>query len=290
MSTPKWHHFIPQMLSERFKGDDGKLWYFDAERPHKGVEPRNPESIFVAKHLNTVEKKDGTKDLTAEAVFGRIESDTKPILDKIRLAFPQGPPIALTQAERQTLAKFVFYQFKRPPEAFFDKAVGVTVADIREDAKAFYNEKLGRNPTEEEYQEVASVDALEWMKKAGHIMATADPGQKVVDLILQNCGIFFLGTPEHCSWVLGSNPVIRDGGRLGMPDVRYFMPIDKDVALCFGDPRTEGQIAAATQAQVRRLNEEAWSQSKTIAGPSARQLRSLAKGALRVAKKQKAPA
>lgn len=286
LSNPKWHHFVPKMLSKRFKDEDGRLWFFDGERPHKGVEVRNPESILAARHINTIEKKDGTKDLSAEVVFGRIESETKPLLDKIKLALQNGPPITLTQAERETLAKFVYYQFKRPPEAFFDKVKGVSEADIRADVKALYQDKLGRDPTEEEYQEVLSVDAQKRIHKAGHVMATADPGQNVVDLMLQHCGIFFLITPEHCSWVLGSNPVIRDGGRLGMSDARILMPIDKDIVLCFGDTRAEGLIAGATQAQVRRLNEEAWSQSKTIAGSSKQQLLSLVKGSLRAARKQ----
>ena len=99
---PKRQHFVPKMLLKRFCDDDGWLWA--GGKNLDDVYRARPRNVFVQNHLYTKHAYDDTPPSAEyEQVFGRMETTTDPVIDRIVncARLPQCP--VLSPEEQATL-------------------------------------------------------------------------------------------------------------------------------------------------------------------------------------------
>ena len=124
MSGPKRQHYVPKMILERFKDNDGKLYSFNKCHPEKIIYA-HPNKLFVKSHSYTQIGSDRAKDFDVEKRLSRLENDAAPIVRKIICVARAGKCPELTSLERGTWDEFVFSQYLRVPDvldiAFQDK-------------------------------------------------------------------------------------------------------------------------------------------------------------------------
>lgn len=234
MSTPKKHHFVPQMLLKRFCDDDGKLWYFNKRAPHIGVASSFPQTIFYEKHFYTLEE-GGVKDTSLETYFAQLESAANAVLEKICIAARAGRKPGLTTSEKKVWDLFFYFQWKRTPDSInsamsyveFEKSLAESVAEF---------EQRFRLLTEDERQRILSEAGKKRLRENVRVKAIGDPGS-VVQTVLNNMGICIAVVHKpNKSFIIGSKPVVKltppDETRLGQPGVEAWLPIAADVAVC----------------------------------------------------------
>jgi hypothetical protein len=73
MKPPKRHHFVPQMLLNRFADGEGRIAFFDKSRPENGVQITTPKNLLVRQHLYSKINRDGSRDGTLEAYYSELE-------------------------------------------------------------------------------------------------------------------------------------------------------------------------------------------------------------------------
>ena len=113
---PKRQHFVPKMLLKRFCDDDGWLW--TGGKNLDDVYRARPRNVFVQNHLYTKHAYDDTPPSAEyEQVFGRMETTTDPVIDRIVncARLPQCP--VLSPEEQATLLGFVIALARRTPES-----------------------------------------------------------------------------------------------------------------------------------------------------------------------------
>ena len=54
MSSPKRHHFVPQMHLRRFVDESGRLYWFSKRFSDKVVRPSTPAQVFLENDLYNV--------------------------------------------------------------------------------------------------------------------------------------------------------------------------------------------------------------------------------------------
>ena len=65
------------MLQKRFVGPDGKLFYFDKREPSKGVRCTGAGNLLLEGHLYSLKNPDGTRDVSLELNYARLEAATR---------------------------------------------------------------------------------------------------------------------------------------------------------------------------------------------------------------------
>src|SRR5258708_5664075 len=116
MNSPKRHHYVPQMLSKRFLGSEGKLYFHDKRRPAKAVLPTVPHELMHQRYLYSSENDDGTRDHSLEERFSRLESKMSPLLDDIEAMLQNDTHPIVEGNNRRLLDLFVYEQWRRVPD------------------------------------------------------------------------------------------------------------------------------------------------------------------------------
>ncbi len=278
------HHYVPKMLSKRFLDAEGRLWFFSEKDARHGIRPVSPLGAFWAPHLNTFEDSRGKKDASAESTFNAIETPADQLLDEITATLKAGQVPTLAADDRDLLDLFVYYQFKRPPEAFFDKVKGQDHETLIRRLLDEYEAKFGRPPTDEEVARILSPEGQRRIVKRGHVIATKDPGTDAT-AALRECGLFFGQAPPGKCFAIGGNPVLRNAGHLLNSNASMLMPISSEYAVGYGRKDMHGSIVSVPPAYVRLMNETAWRQSTAIGANNERLVHSLVKQSLKAAKR-----
>ncbi len=105
MSEPKRHHYVPQTYLRGF-ADNEKVWVYD-KLENKYYSPSLENVAVISNYYSLVYE--GEKNNDIERYFAQMESDIKPIIEKIENK--ERP----TQLEKDKLALFIAYQFVRVP-------------------------------------------------------------------------------------------------------------------------------------------------------------------------------
>src|SRR5450756_256002 len=105
----KSHHYSPVLHLRNFVGNApaGHVWNYDKQ----GVKPRSsiPEETGFETHFYSVEKDDGTKDITIEKFLADVESKAAPVYrDLLKGKLPEAQPKA-------DFANFLAAMFARTP-------------------------------------------------------------------------------------------------------------------------------------------------------------------------------
>jgi hypothetical protein len=83
LSTPKRHHYVPEVVLRNFVNKDGTLFAYDKGLPHEGICRRHPSMVLRERHLYTSVSSDGARDVSQERTYSKLETPVRPVLDKI---------------------------------------------------------------------------------------------------------------------------------------------------------------------------------------------------------------
>lgn len=284
MSVSRRHHYVPEMLSKRFADGIGKFWYFEQKHARHGVRHVTPDGAFWSPHLNTIERSDGSRDDYAETLFGMAETTASPLLDDILETLRNGIVPLINEGGRYVLGLFVYYQFKRSPEGYVRRAKLPGHENLIRDLAAQFEQKTGGKLNEEDFTALLTGKVTDRIHKAGHVIASTSPDRDIVDQMMQ-LGLFFCVAPPGKTYVMGSDPVIRFGGRLGELGADIVLPISSDIVMVHGHRSMDGRVIPVTPEAVRSLNLTIWNQSSAIAAASRPLVESLTRRQLRNARR-----
>jgi len=123
VSNPKNHHYIPQNHIDRFRDAQGKFWFFDFQKPEKGVHHRNSGSIFAVRHHNTLLAEDGERSYSVEHELSKIEGQFSELVELIIPVIEAGETPKITSSERDFLSRYMEFQWRRSPDFENKKSV-----------------------------------------------------------------------------------------------------------------------------------------------------------------------
>ena len=277
MSTPKFHHFVPQMISRRFTTKDGIIYFFDKTTPEKGTRVTTPRNLMGETHLYSTLSEEGKRDASLETKFSELESRTAPILDEIEHCLAENRAPKLTTPARSTLLEFFFAQWRRVPE-FHNKIVSqVAVANTITESLAEY-EKLIRPLTEDERVRFNDALTIKRMRQNTLVDILHREGGVSFDVLEARRMIFAKPKNPKSSFVLGSFPVIKltqpESSSLAYALTEVWLAVSPHVALCSYGGAAD-RFMPITSEWVRRLNLDVAGQSRFIAGRSEALIRSL---------------
>ncbi len=276
MSTPKRHHYIPQMLLHRFTDEDGKLYFFD-KRSSNGVMRSTPQNIFLERHLYTQYEEHGKKDVSVEMSLAVLEGQANQIIGKIVNAARSGKRPGLTCLEKRTWDKFFRQQWRRLP------SMRDRVSDPTLISKVLNNFEDKYQPlTPDERDKFNSPQEQSRLLKNAWVGAIGMPGGELLQVLGEKglC-VAVIQYPKK-SFVIGSTPIIKitppGHTHLADPVVEALFPIAYDVIVTHGLPRGEEKLVNEIDAaHIRQLNEAMFKQSTVIAGNSRKLIKSLSR-------------
>jgi len=232
MTTPKRHHFVPEMLQKRFVNRNGQLHAYRRESQEQFT--TSPGNLFVERQLYSSENDDGTFDPSLEQKFSYLEGATDPLLERFVVAARVGRAPSMTREDKDLWDTFLYFQMKRVPEFHRTEAVSRSLAD---GMKTATRELIDRFPERRrEIEGLTSGESGDRLKRNARIGALAERVGIVLEAFRQR-GIFVIRIASHLqkSFVLGSSPVARLGsGPLDDPNAELWLPIASDVAVGIG--------------------------------------------------------
>jgi hypothetical protein len=274
----KNNHYVAQMLLKRFKSATGELFYFNKEKPEKGIAHRKTDRIFSGSHIYTAYDKNGKADVTLESEFYKqLDNTTSPIIDKVIAAARAGQLPSLTAVERSLWDKFFAHQWQRTPD-FHNKIL------ILKDAKAAlhwsiarYEEKYGPVSDEQRLSLLEDVE-MERIQQSAKVAALRRDGPRVIGaLASRGIAIARISNPD-ISFVIGSLPIARfQRPGLGLDDesVEAWFPISHDIAVSPRFVSTAEKLVEVGDDHVQIINRQIYRQSTEVAGRSMKQLEAL---------------
>lgn len=272
MSTPKRHHYVPQLLLNNFTDQDDWLhWCFTSGNDRNPKKAR-PKEVFAEGHLYSTLSVDGSKDPRIETEFLReMESKAKPVLEHIIEHARSGNVPSLSIAQREIWSVFLLTQWRRTPDrqkSLFTEAEAMAVLEqVIETAVA---EAPHRR---QEAEQNLTDDVKRLILRNTRIDALALFHPKTLTAISDR-GVTVLRIPRgNRAFIIGSNPVVKLTSE-GNTDIRrdiaqMWLPIASDVAVGLGPGRREVTLVdLASDRQIRQLNDAIARQSSAIAGRS----------------------
>ncbi len=255
VSTPKRHHFVPQMLLRRFCDNGGRLWYYTKKAPHIGVASGTPETLFYQTNFYTLNE-GGVRDFSLESYFSQLESEANTVIEKICAAARAGKGPGLTFQEKRVWDLFLYYQWKRTPDSIGSTMSHAEFEELLTESVAEFEQRF-RPLTDEERERFLSNAGKKNLRKNARVKATGDPGA-VVQSVLNNMGIgIAVIRKPNKAFVIGSKPVVTltqpGQTRFGRPGVEVWLPIAADIAVFV--------IAGKGKEIVITLNDDTWLRS-----------------------------
>ena len=284
MSKHKKHHHVPEFILKNFSGDDG-IFYFNKNYPERGIERRNPQSIFRLNHLYSFTEKNGKKNPEVEINhFKKLDADAHLIVNKILKSIRANELPNLSTSEKETWNNFFFNQFSRSPDRLLSEELNQASESqfnkIIENLKKFipigspkYKELIDVQNSRERIIDHAQKISLNRPREGTESMAT-----------LAERGLYFAKIVQKKSFIIGSNPLVRiqNGGtnHLSDPKTEWWYPVSHDIAVSMGltnSPKSEKifLLDESNTKVIRSINETISTQSNEIASKSFSLLKSI---------------
>lgn len=279
MSTPKRHHYVPQVILRNFANADGTLFAFDKDLRHEGIRKRHPTMVLREWHLYTSVSAEGKRDHSQEQRYNELETLVRPVLDKIIVAARSRRAPQLHQTEKRTWDLFLYEQWRRVPEThqnlYSEADWQHRIGEAVENAAT----SLGRSLSADEHAHIDTFRDTPRFRHGVLVGALGRRSQRIVG-VLHNRGLVVGVAPARRSFAIGSKPIVRfrsaTSTRLDDPHVEFWLPIAHDVIVSPGaaDPTSERLFALDT-AMVRKVNRLTWQQSNKVVAQSEKLLVSL---------------
>jgi hypothetical protein len=277
---PKRHHFVPEMLQKRFVADDGRLFYFDKSAPEKGVRSTSAGNLLLQGHLYSIHNSDGTKDVSLELNYGRLESATDPIISQLVHAVRSRTLPTLTQRDKEILCFFLYQQWRRTPD-FLDSVVPPSsMGALMDETIQEYETTVGKPISAEKRNEMMRPEKLKEFRQYARVRSLRRASKEVLKLI-EGKAICFGAATGRQSFVLGSNPVLKvvngEDHQLGNPAVEVCLPIHPQIVLAMVGRTGDEKIVELSAKAVRFYNEAIVKKSRLFVGRSRELIHSLSR-------------
>lgn len=277
---PADHHFVPQLLLRNFVDHAGDLHVYDRRTPQRGVFYNPPQKVFFESQLYTAYERDLSKNVDLELAFASLEGVLAPVVERIVEGARQGEIVAPHPGERQLLALYTYYQWKRVPDNFKQYASLATIRVDGEEALRRFEAEFGTlDDQEREHFQRDETWRRMLQNVRRDVIARGNPA--IVEAINnKNLCIVRASNPKH-AFVISSYPVykLHHPGRANLddPELEMWFPIASEVSLVWvghgGDtlfkPLSDG-------VEIRRLNKCAAAKANMIASRSPELTASLA--------------
>ena len=278
MEYSKQHH-VPTHILNNFKNEKGEFFYYNKERAHKGIELRNTEKVFYRRHQYSLDKGDGSKEVSIESKhFLWLDNAVKLVIDKILEAVRLNYNPELSFVERQLWDYYFVTQYFRSPEVLHsDNTIKMSeenyyelLPEIREEVRQSWPD------SEHLLNDEAFVKRMISNAPKSSLLSDRERPLKA----LKSRGLYFGHVANSKkSLVIGSFPVMRynSNGSNHLADERtqMWMPISADVMVSPGKQSGGEDILDVTDSFVRKQNSYILMQSNEIGGRSAKLLKSL---------------
>lgn len=271
MTSAKRHHYLPQFYLEGFTDTEGLLWVYDREQ--KKLRKQPPKDTAVQGYYYAFTDKHGNKRNDIEEFFSRVESETKPLLEKI----DQGD-LPSTE-EKLTLAVFVGFQKTRVPD--FEKSVDEAGEKMIKRMNEFmfqseetasqtvrgFEAKTGSRLKCEPKDLVEFVQSGEYaieFPREHSIKLMMDLGMDMVGPLVQ-MNWTFIQAPGRSSFISSDNPFVLVppsewdpkgfyGVGIATPGAAKVIPLSAKTCLLIGDYGDSLRISQGNQGLIRNLN------------------------------------
>ncbi|MDG4904552.1 MULTISPECIES: DUF4238 domain-containing protein [unclassified Mesorhizobium] len=277
---PADHHFVPQFLLRNFVDAAGELHVYDRRTSQRGVFNNSPEKVFFESQLYTAYEKDLSKNVDLELAFANLEGVLAPVVDRIVQGARQGQDVAPHPGERQLLALYTYFQWKRVPDNFKQYASVGTIREDGEKALRKFEAEFGAlNDQEREHFQKDETWRRMLQNVRRDVIARGNPA--IVEAINnKRLCIVRTSNPAH-AFIISSYPVykLHHPGRANLddPELEMWFPIASEVSLVWvglgGDtlfkPLFDG-------VEIRKLNKAAAAKANMIASRSPQLTASLA--------------
>ncbi|CAA2140302.1 DUF4238 domain-containing protein [Hyphomicrobium sp. ghe19] len=275
MSTPIWHHYIPQFLQRNFLDERGKIHVFEKGDPNRRIRAMSPKSAFASEGLNTFRASDGTSNSDLEVWYSKFESKAALVVRKIVLAAEAGRAPRLSAEEKNLWDNFLYHQQKRAPNAFDRYA-----KDFEKDLPGFIEwfEREHRPLTEKERNDFQKPEVLEMLRQRAMVSARGMGGQEVVNILGRRGIAVGVITAPNRSFLLGDGDWARLGetGRLTDQKTELWTPIAHNVAVSPWGREGQERAISLDMNQVRTINCLIYENSNVVGARSPLLIRSLA--------------
>jgi hypothetical protein len=212
MTSPKRHHYLPEFYLNYFTDKNGQFWVY-----HKDTNKfiiQTPINTAVNSYRYTWVKDKGEKDNKIEELLASIESDTKPLFEKLDSS------LVIENEEKYKLAIFIAFQQTRVP--FFQKQTDELKDKMMKDImKLQFNsvertksilkelekqkgENIDVNP-EEMYKYIRDDKYSIEFSKEEYLMTMLTLSEKTALYFLQMNWVFIFA-PEGTGFIISDNP------------------------------------------------------------------------------------
>jgi len=275
----KKHHHVPQFILKNFYGSKN-LYYFNKNRPDKGIESRNKNSVFQKHHLYSIENGDGTLDTSIETGhFKDIDTQADPIVTKIIERVRKNELPNLSIAEKKTWDRFFIDQIFRSPEQMSSPSTINTINRIFNEDTKVIKSLLKENKRDDLIKQLNKPEFQERVKQ-GAIRKSLVSDRKTPLRVLSDRGLYIAkAASKDKSFIIGSNALVRynngETDNLKDESVELWFPISWDIAISPGPTNKKEMVFLAEDRIIRKTNLIITKQSNEAASRSRQLLVSL---------------
>lgn len=280
MTTPKRHHYVPQMILKRFTDQDGWLHWYRCGDPVSAIRRARSSEVFLERDLYTTTSASGSKNPGTERALSRLETEATPILSRIICEAREGTCPELSADQKTIWYSFFLTQWRRTPDnqrAIISLEQGIEIFDSV--VAEFYQALPDRR------EEIAALCEPQTKMRAirnARIESLLESRDMVLG-ILKRRGIAILRIANaHKSFIVGSRPVVKltpvGTTNLDDPSVEMWLTVSPDIAIGVGQGNEKiTLLPPADDRQIRLLNSAIKRQSRIIASRSPALIRSIAR-------------
>lgn len=252
------------MLLKNFsfrKNGRERLYYFDKNSPRKGIREISSRNFCVEENIYTKDKEDGSRDISVEKDFSKLESKTGEIIKKIKKAGRTKKRLQLNRNERRTLCHFFLSQGFRIP----DRSDPITGRDFM--IRAINNPEILKRP-KEEIDKSRKEERLEFLTRYREVP------EKILSFFEDKDPVIRVAAEGEENFVIGSNPALLMEPDNSAPEV--WLPIASDVAVTSYSMRGNDGFIGPEDLDIHSFNKDIFGQSRMIAGNSEELIRNVA--------------
>jgi len=264
-NLPKRQHFVAQMHLKNFLEGGVKLWVHN--KVSRNTFSAAVDNIFFEKHLYTEVHFDGNKDTRLESEFADLECAARPIMEKIISSVRNKSKVLLLKEERLIWDRYFYMQWRRVPDAHARVA-------LLENPNNFLDEFFS-NARARGGEAAAQADALDTpeqrkrLVQGGKVRALKKkPGTILCILAARGLNLLHITAPGE-RFIIGSFPIVRQGGHLKSASSSAWLPIAWDIAV--GPAGKAGAVAVTPVSdpiEIFRINKKIANGSTMFASSS----------------------
>lgn len=274
---PAKHHYVPEFLIWNFEAPNGRVYFYDKDRPKKGIEERNPGNILYQKHIYTRTHSNGSKDVQQELDYAKLEHAVAPVVVHIVESARSGKLPNLTIEQKGLWDAFLYEQWRRVPDLhdalftpeLYDNITRRTIADL---------ERL-RPLRPDERELINDPKFTRMMLHNARVNLLGSRSANVMQVLGSRAIAIVRLTKPNKSFVLGSRPVVKlttsSNTHLSHPEVEFWLPIAPDVLAGIGRHDGEELLLPASDDFVRGFNLSVFKHSTKVVARSKQLLESI---------------